>query len=219
MIDMSEWLGHFLLGLKDSFGDRLFFVGLQGSYARGEATEKSDIDVVVILDELSPRDLETYGTFLDTLSPRELICGFLAGKEELFHWEPSDLFTFYYDTKPLLGSLDELLPLLEKEALERSIRIGSCNVYHGCVHNLLHEKSEELLAGLYKTAVFVIRACAFRKTGRYLCETGALCEVISPQDRTVFETFLYLKAGGTVELVPMSEILFVWAQEKITKES
>ena len=55
---------------------------------------------------------------LDSLPDRELICGFLSGKEELLNWEPSDLFQFYYDTKPLKGCLDELLPLLDKAAVE-----------------------------------------------------------------------------------------------------
>ena len=79
---------------------------------------------------------------LDSLPDRELICGFLSGKEELLNWEPSDLFQFYYDTKPLKGCLDELLPLLDKAAVERAVKIGACNIYHGCVHNMLYEKNE-----------------------------------------------------------------------------
>ena len=41
---------NFLQALNETFRDRVWFVGLQGSFARGEATETSDIDVVVILD-------------------------------------------------------------------------------------------------------------------------------------------------------------------------
>jgi len=66
--------------LTETFGDRVWFVGLQGSYARGEATETSDIDIVVILDELSASDIQIYNAMLEMLSHRELICGFLAGK-------------------------------------------------------------------------------------------------------------------------------------------
>lgn len=36
------------------FGSRLLYLGLSGSYARGEATEESDIDIHLILDELAP---------------------------------------------------------------------------------------------------------------------------------------------------------------------
>ena len=50
MIDISAWMQNFLQALNETFRDRVWFVGLQGSFARGEATETSDIDVVVILD-------------------------------------------------------------------------------------------------------------------------------------------------------------------------
>ena len=43
-------MDEFLQALDRAFGERVWFVGLQGSYGRGEATETSDIDVVVILD-------------------------------------------------------------------------------------------------------------------------------------------------------------------------
>lgn len=122
MIDISNWMNSFLKALNETFGDRVWFVGLQGSYGRGEATETSDIDVVVILDELSAKDIEAYNRMLNTLSHRELICGFLSGKDELLNWEPSDLFQFYYDTKPILGNLDALLPLLDAEAVMRAIK-------------------------------------------------------------------------------------------------
>ena len=49
MIDMTAWMQEFLQKLNEAFANRLWFVGLQGSYGRGEATDTSDIDVVVIL--------------------------------------------------------------------------------------------------------------------------------------------------------------------------
>lgn len=68
MIDMTVWMPEFLQALRETFGSRIWFVGLQGSYGRGEATETSDIDVVVILDELSAADIQSYHAMLDTLS-------------------------------------------------------------------------------------------------------------------------------------------------------
>jgi predicted nucleotidyltransferase len=46
MIDISSWMHNFLKVLNDTFENRVWFVGLQGSYGRGEATETSDIDIV-----------------------------------------------------------------------------------------------------------------------------------------------------------------------------
>ena len=57
MIEITNWVNEFLSALNKQFGNRVWFVGLQGSFARGEATENSDIDMVVILDELSASDV------------------------------------------------------------------------------------------------------------------------------------------------------------------
>ena len=86
----------------------MLFVGLQGSYARGKATKSSNIDTVVILDQLSTDDILKYDQALSTLPYRELICGFISGKEEISNWSPADLFQFYHDTKPIICTLDDL---------------------------------------------------------------------------------------------------------------
>jgi predicted nucleotidyltransferase len=215
MVEISNWMNAFLEALDGLFAERIWFVGLQGSYGRGEATENSDIDVVVILNELTSTDIRAYNAMLDTLLHREKICGFLSGKQELLNWEPSDLFQFYHDTKPIRGSLDDLLPLLDKAAVDGAIKIGACNIYHGCVHNMLHEKSAEILSGLYKSASFVVQAIAFRETGRYASCQKDLLQVVSAEERGIVETFLHLKNGGAIDFEKMSEALFRWAQRRI----
>ena len=203
--------------LEETFGKRVWFVGLQGSYGRNEATASSDIDVVVILEELSASDIHNYGTMLDTLPHRERICGFLSGKDELLHWDASDLFQFYHDTKPIRGSLDALLPLLDDAAVDRAIQLGVCNIYHGCVHNMLHEKSGEILKGLYKSASFVVQAICFRQTGTYIRHQKDLLESVSPEEQAIVDGFLRLKNGPAVDFQQMSETLFAWSKSWIVK--
>ena len=217
MIDMTEWMQGFLQTLDDTFGHRVWFVGLQGSYGRGEATETSDIDVVVILDALSAADIQSYSAMLDTMPNRELICGFLSGKDEILHWEPADLFQFYYDTTPIRGSLDELLTVIDEAAVSRAIKIGAGNIYHGCVHNMVHEKNEDMVRGLYKSASFVVQAIAFKETGKYISRQNELLQVVSPQEREIVEAFLHLKNGGAVDFAAMSETLFQWAKNLINE--
>ena len=60
MLDMNAWMTQFLQTLDAQFGPRVWFAGLQGSRGRGEATETSDIDVVVILDTLDAADVRAY---------------------------------------------------------------------------------------------------------------------------------------------------------------
>ena len=215
VIDITTWMNNFLQKLNETYGNRVWFVGLQGSYGRGEATETSDIDIVVILDELSAIDIQTYNGMLDTLSNRELICGFLSGKKEILNWEPSDLFQFYYDTKPIKGSLDELLPLIDDTAINRAIKTGVCNIFHGCVHNMLYEKSEHILRELYKSASFVVQAIAFKQTGNYISHQKDLLQVVSPDEQIIVDIFLDLKAGGMIDFSKMSENLFAWSMKWI----
>ncbi len=217
MINITPWMNDFLNILNKTFSDRVWFVGLQGSYARGEATETSDIDIVVILDELSYADIQTYNAMLDALPHRELICGFLSGKKEISNWEPSDLFQFYYDTKPIKGSLDELLSVIDDKAVSRAVRTGACNIYHGCVHNMLYEKSEEILRGLYKSASFVLQAVCFKETGKYISRQTDLLDAVSSDERIIVETFLKLKNGGEVKFREMSEVLYLWSADLIKK--
>ncbi len=218
MLDLSTWLNRFSAALDTAFGSRVWFVGLQGSYGRGEATDTSDIDVVVILDALSTDDIRAYGALLDTLPHRELICGFLSGKEELLHWDAADLFQFYHDTKPLKGSLDPLLKRLDQTAVERAIHTGVCNLYHACVHNMLHEKSRDVLRSLYKSAVFTVQAVCFQQSGQYHAGRDALLSAAGEAERPILQTAYGLKDGVPVEFEAMSETLFRWAQRYVQQD-
>lgn len=217
MIDITAWTYNFLQKLNETFSDRVWFVGLQGSYSRGEARDTSDIDVVVILDELSATDIKTYNAMLDTLPNRDLICGFLSGKSEILNWEPSDLFQFCNDTTPIKGSLDEVLANVSESDVNRAIKIGSCNIFHGCVHNMLYEKDEDILRGLYKSASFVVQAIAFKQNGNYIRHQKDLLEAVASDEAEIVETFMNLKNGKAVDFDSMSETLFAWSKKWISQ--
>ncbi len=211
MVDIKTWVTSFTEKVEQTFPNRVWFIGLQGSYGRGEATETSDIDVVVILDVLRIDDLKVYRDMLDTLPNRDLICGFISGKNELLNWEMSDLFQFYYDTTPIKGSLDCLLEKIDKQTVKRAIRIGACNIYHACVHNFVHEKSDDILRSLYKSAAFVLQAVWFYETGKYIKSKAELQNAITPPS-AVLTNVQELKNGASVKFEEMSELLLNWAK-------
>ena len=211
MIDIQSWLEIFSGRLEERFHDRVWFAGLQGSYARGEAKETSDIDVVVILDTLSIDDLKSYREMLDGIPEREKICGFVSGRDELLNWEASDLFQFYNDTVPIIGSLEEILALIDRNAVKRAVKIGACNIYHACVHNFVHERDDEILRGVYKSSVFVIQAGYFLRTGQYIKKHSELYGVVSEDEKRTLSP----EAAGFDEL---SRILFEWAGRLIKND-
>ncbi|MDO4451536.1 MAG: nucleotidyltransferase domain-containing protein [Lachnospiraceae bacterium] len=215
MVVIEEWLKLFEKQLRETFENRIVFIGLQGSYARGEATEESDIDIVVILDKLGGDDIRKYSEMLDKLDYREKVCGFLSGKEELSHWETSDLFQFYFDTKAIYGNIDEIKGKLNEETIQRAIKIGACNIYHACVHNMVHEKSEEILKGLYKAALFVIQAEYYQNEGVYVSRHKTLGTLVGEQEKEIIEQYARMKKNEEPDFQEASEQLFLWAKKKL----
>ena len=60
MFRVDEYIDELIVLLKDIFGERLMYIGLQGSYLRNEETKSSDIDIMAVIDNLSVEDLKNY---------------------------------------------------------------------------------------------------------------------------------------------------------------
>lgn len=214
-MELHDFLNRFLQALQAAFGKRVWFVGLQGSRARGEAVAGSDMDLVVILDVLRSEDIAAYDQLLHAFEERSMLCGFLAGKAELFAWDTAELFTFCRDTQPLFGSLDTVLALTGRKDAVRAVKSGLCAVYHGTVHNLLYEKSEDVLKALYKSAVFTVQVICYLETGHYVHRHADLLPVLSAPEQRIVQTALQLRAGAPVDFLNMSRTLFLWAQSRL----
>ncbi len=211
-MEITKWMDSFADAVRQAFGERVYCIGLQGSHARGEATADSDIDVVVILDEWREADWPRYEAVLNGLPERDKVCGFVSGKRELLAWEPSELFGFYYDTKPWYGDLEELKTRFHMADARRAVRIGACGIYHACAHNRLHEKSEEMLRGLYKSAFFTLRADYFCRTGKFIRKKSELLSLLDGEEREILAAGLGDADGGFAE---QSETLLTWASSLI----
>ena len=203
-----DWMSLLRDRLLESFGDRIVFIGLQGSRARGEADQDSDIDAVVILDTLSVGDLGTYRGILDRMPHRELACGFVSGMDEIARWDPADLFQFRVDTVPILGDLDSILPPMDPDDSRRAAVAGACSIYHACVHNYVHERSPEILEALYKQARFVLRAKHYSETGVFLRALPNIVSETKGSDREI-------AIGPEGDFDSRSEALIGWSSDII----
>ena len=212
--DITSWLKVFQERLISLFGNRIKFFGLQGSYGRGEQTADSDIDVVIILDEVNFKDLQNYQSMLDSFDEHDMICGFVSGERELINWEKSDLLQLVLDTKPIIGSLEQLQYLFSDDDIHRSVLTGACNLYHACSHNFLHAKDSNILAGLYKSTRFTDRMKNFLETGNYIGSMKHLYELVTGKDRTILDI-----ASSEIHEKNFDEhsrILLEWTSEIIT---
>lgn len=208
---IEEWKQQYCAAVQAVFGARVVFIGLQGSYGRGEATEHSDIDVVLLLDEVTMDDLKQYRALLAELPHRELVCGFVAGYRQLAGWEKGDLLTFLLDTVTWQGSLQELQQQVGPADAQQSVIMGAGNIYHACVHNYLHERSEEVLVTLQKSAFFVLRAACYARTGRFIKRKDELQEYLPPA-----ENALLTVAPKLEELTPA---LLQWAGDLLAQNA
>ena len=97
----------------------------------------------------------------------------------------------------------------------RAVRMGACNLYHACAHNMLHEKSPEVLGALLKSAVFTVQAKHYCACGAYIRQHRALLEAVSGADRSIVESALAARAGDAPDFDRTSDLLFCWAGELI----
>lgn len=82
MLNIESWLPLWSRAVLERFGGRVLFLGMQGSRARGEAREDSDIDTVLALCWLDTGIFPASRAALPEAG-RALLA---AGPEELFAW-------------------------------------------------------------------------------------------------------------------------------------
>lgn len=186
--DVKKWSDNLKQKILERFEKRVIFIGLQGSYARGEATTDSDIDIVVILDKLDIEDLKEYKKIIHSMPDSEKACGFISGKNEIMNWSKSDMFQFIYDTKSLYGDLKKLTGEISPNDIKLSAQTGVQNIYHALCHGFVFEHNhKQILTSLFKMAFFVLQAEYFLKNKEYISTQKDLFEKLQNEDREILK--------------------------------
>ena len=188
MVDIETWMNEFTEKLVSEFGPRLLFLGLQGSYGRGEANEDSDIDVVAVLDRAELADLDAYRAIVREMPEGEKACGFLCGARELKNWPKYDLLAVARDTRDVRGSLADLLPSFCRDDLADAAAIGASGLYHAAVHTYLYADREGwpgFLKEAHKGAFFTLRALHELRAGENVRAKRDLLPLLSGEEREI----------------------------------
>ena len=212
MFDLDRYLNDLISNCRAAVGDRLLYVGLQGSYLRGEAHEDSDIDVMLILDRFSVRDMDRYREILKRIGFYERSCGFICGRDELLRWTPLEACQLRHTTKDLLGVLTEYLPSATWEDEVNYVRLSLGNLYHELCHRYVHadrEKNAAKFRGTSKYLLFLIQNLHYLESGRFLLTKKELKEAVSAEDRRALE-LAGLPDGFDFDQA--FSVLFAWCQ-------
>ena len=217
MFDLDSYLNTLILSCRAAFGERLLYVGLQGSYLRGEAHENSDIDVMVILDRFSVQDMDRYREVLKRIGFYERSCGFICGRDELLRWNPLEVCQLRHTTKDLFGVLTDFLPFATREDEINYVKISLGNLYHEICHRYIHadrDKNVRKFRDTCKSVFFLMQNLHFLESGRFIPAKGELKEAVSPADRRVLEL---AELPDGFDFDQAFSFLFTWCQSAFTR--
>lgn len=217
--NVKNWLNEITLKTKEHFKDRVLFIGYHGSYKRGEATANSDIDMVIILDNLELIDLTEYKKIVQSMPYAKKACGFISGKKEIGNWSKPDIFQFVYETEPLYGNLNEIISKPSTNDIKQTIKSSAEALYHATCHSYLFSQNpKESLASLLKTTFFIQQAKYFLKTNKYIPTKKDLLTLLNGTDKIILENCINKNLVETYEIEKINElyeILIKWCSEKI----
>ena len=172
MIDIDAYVKSLTDECVGAFGKRLAYIGLQGSYMRGEAHDGSDIDIMVVIDEMTV----------------ELSCGFICGVAELARWNPLEICNLLHTTKDAYGELKPLVPEYTRADAINFLKLSVGNAYHILCHSYLHAKNQKdaaRLAELYKGVFFIIQNLHYLESGEFIVGKKALAARASKADAEI----------------------------------
>ena len=217
MFDLDGYLSDLISKCRTLFGDRLLYVGLQGSYLRGEAHKSSDIDVMVILDRFSVQDMDQYREILKTIGFYERSCGFICGRDELLRWNPLEVCQLRHTTKDLFGVLTDYLPPATREDEVNYVKLSLGNLYHELCHRYIHgerDKNAAKFRGTCKGVFFLMQNLHYLESGRFILTKGDLKEAVSMEDRRALEL---AELPDEFDFEHAFSVLFEWCQRAFAR--
>ena len=171
LVDINEYLNKLVTELKKKFGKRLIYVGLQGSYLRGEATPDSDIDVMLVLDDINTDDLEAYKQILIGLGEYDRACGFVCGRKELDNWFPQELCHVLHTTSDVYGNLQDIIPKFDRKEVADYVKMSVGNLYHMLCHRRIHSEREKNINKLpmaKRDVFFILQNLSYLESGYFI---------------------------------------------------
>ncbi len=220
MIDVENYIAEITAKLRAKFGERLVYVGLQGSYLRGEATDTSDVDVMVVLDRLGVDDLDDYRAIVKSLPRPDLSCGFICGEDDLAKWNPLEICHLLHTTRDCFGSLAELVPDHDERDLRNFVKMSVNNLYHELCHGYIHADRAEFagrLPALYKSTFFVLQNLHCLRGGEFAHSKKQLLSMLDGADREVLDRAMRLSAGEDFDFSDDYRLIFDWCRDTLRK--
>lgn len=218
MFDADIYINETIVRMKQAFGERLLYVGLQGSYLRGEANEQSDIDIMVVLDGMTAQDLDNYRGIIEALPRPEKSCGFICGKDELAHWNPLEICHLLHTTKDYFGVLEKLVPPYSKGDIINFIKYSIGNLEHEICHRYVHtdkQNSAQKLPYTYRSVFLILQNLYYLKDGVFYPTKQTLMVHLDGEDRDIMTRMMSLSDKREFDFDAVFTQLLTWCQKTL----
>ena len=192
LVDINEYTKRLTTKLKTKFGDRILYIGLQGSYLRGEATPDSDIDIMLVFDEVHAEDLNSYRRILSDLGEYERACGFVCGKDELLNWFPEEICHVLHTTSDIYGKLSDIAPNYSQKDVADYIKMSVGNLYHMLCHRRIHselDKNVNKLPLAKRDIFFILQNLYYLEDNNFIEKKSEVASIVKGIDLQVWECF------------------------------
>lgn len=226
MIDIEEWSEALLEKLRAHFGEHLVFAGIQGSRARGEARDGSDIDFVAVFDALDANTIKRYREIVATMERSDLACGFVGSRAALAAWPRHELFQFVNDTKALHGSLLDIVEAPTENEARQAAAIGAAGLYHAACHLCAFDSmqdpdsSYDAAKELFKNAAFAMQAHCFAQGSDYPRSRAELERILENRGWSEEADILRIgrdeKALRAHSIDELCDMVIIWSERIMT---
>lgn len=218
MFNIEKYINDLISACKDEFVDRLLYVGLQGSYLRGEATESSDIDIMAVIDELSVADLDSYRNILKRIGYFDKSCGFICGKNDLLNWNPLEICHLLHTTKDYYGTLAELVPTYAREDERNYVKLSLNNIYHELCHKYVHSDRETNITTLpmtCKSVFFIMQNVHYLESGEFVLTKNELLKKLHGENKKILDMTMALQTSKDYDFDKVFAALFEWCRKTL----
>ena len=217
MVNIEQYISQLTQRLQQAFGSGLLYVGLQGSYLRGEATDSSDMDIMVVLDRLSVSDLDAYREVIHSLEHEDKSCGFICSGDDLVNWNPLEICHLINSTRDYYGTLSRMVPQYTREDVRNFVKLSLNNLYHELCHRYIHadrDKNRAKFRGTCKSVFYLIQNLHFLESGHFILSRKELNEAVPEEDRIVLEM---AELPDDYDFDQAFSSLFAWCQSAFAR--
>ena len=187
--EVQKLLKEFVRLMKKAYGESRVFIIHHGSWATGEARPESDIDTLVMLDEITKGELDKLREILSKDQFKKMTV-LLFSKLDMANFIPFGRHQFHYGAKLLYGSCPLPEPTREEMIVEMrkiadEVGFWSKFLY---THPHLAENVARKMYWRFKEAVIALKVYVHWETGEFPVTRRRLKELlIDPKDREIVE--------------------------------